>query len=112
MATVEQCEAALRDVIARLHDVDLDTRRRHAFDRTIACRVPDLGVEFSGRLEDGSLRDLRREPARDAQIRLQVASDDLVALTTGSLGLAAAWASGRLQINASLLDLLRLKAML
>jgi hypothetical protein len=37
-------------------------------------------------------------------------SDDLIALTDGRLKLAAAWATGRLRINAGVRDLLKLRS--
>lgn len=112
MATLQECEAALDRLAERLSGVDADVRRRHSFDRSISCRIPDLERSFSGRLRAGTLDDLVHEPLPNAQIRLTVKSDDLVALTEGRLPLAAAWASGRLKIEASVLDLLRLRSLI
>jgi putative sterol carrier protein len=39
-------------------------------------------------------------------------SDDLVALTDGQLNVASAWATGRLRVDASIKDMLRLRALL
>ena len=47
-----------------------------------------------------------------AQVRLAASSDDLVALVAGDLTLGAAWATGRLVVEASVLDLLRLRSLL
>lgn len=116
MASLQECEAALHDLARRLASVDPDLRRRHAADRTVSCRVPDLGVVFSVRLADGCVTDLRCEDVQDgagqAQVRITAASDDLVALVAGDLTPPAAWATGRLTVEASVLDLLRLRALL
>jgi putative sterol carrier protein len=75
--------------------------------------VYDLGVIFSGRLHDGALVDVEEDGDRPkAQLRLSCSSDDLLALTEGGLSPAGAWASGKLRIEASPRDLLRLRSLL
>ena len=112
MATKKQCEAALRGLARRLDGVDDSLKKRHAPDRTVTCRIPDLDTTFSGRLSSGVLSDIANEPMSDAQIRLTVSSDDLVAVTKGELALSSAWAEGKLKIEASVLDMIRLRALL
>jgi hypothetical protein len=112
MATDEQCRAALERLAARLATVDGEERRHHAFDRSMSCLVPDLGVTFSGALSDGHITGITTEPAPKAQVRLTVASDDLVALTDGELDFGKAWLSGRIKVEASIRDLLQLRSML
>lgn len=113
MATLEQCQEALGDLAARLAGADDGARRRGSLERTLACVVPDLATVFTGRLVDGALHEVTLGgPARGAQITLTVSSDDLVALTGGQLGFASAWASGRLRIEASVMDLIRLRNLL
>jgi hypothetical protein len=112
MATKKQCEAALRSLAERLDGVDESLRKRHAPDRTVSCRIPDLDTTFSGRLTSGALQDIDDKPVKDAQIRLTVNSDDLLAVTAGELPFASAWAAGRLKIEASVLDMLRLRSLL
>jgi len=112
MATTEQCQAALTRLAARLTDVGDDERRRHAFDRTLSCSVPDLDVTFSGALHDGHIVDITTEPAARAQIRITAQSDDLVALTDGGLSFGQAWLAGRVKVEAGMRDLLKLRSML
>lgn len=112
VASTRDCSRALRDLAKRLADVDDDVRRKHAVDRTISCRVTDLETDFSGRISDGELVDVKQEALPDAQIKLSVTSDDLVALTDGHLNVASAWATGRLRVDASIKDMLRLRALL
>ena len=112
MASVEECEAALRGLVSRLDGVDDEVRKRHALDRSISCTVADIGVIFSGHIVDGHIDSLAQSPLPTAQIRLTVSSDDLVALTDGQLNVAVAWASGKLRIEASVMDLLRLRSIL
>jgi SCP-2 sterol transfer family len=116
VASLQECEAALQVLASRLAAVDPDLRRKHAVDRTVSCRLVDLGMVFHVRLSDGSVVDLHcrpdHEPAAQAQVRLAATSDDLVALVSGDLTPPVAWATGRLTVEASVLDLLRLRALL
>ncbi len=112
MATKRECEAALRSLAKRLDGVDSSLRKRHAPDRTVNCRIPDLDTTFSGRLHGGALLGISNKPLDDAQIRLTVSSDDLLAVTKGELPFSSAWAAGRLRIEASVFDMIRLRGML
>jgi predicted lipid carrier protein YhbT len=111
MATRDECRAALERLADKLQDVDEHDRQRHAFDRTLSAHVPDLGVTFSGRLEDGHLRDITTDESPRAQIRLTAASDDLVAMTDGHLGFGQAWLTGKVKVEAGVRDLLKLRSM-
>lgn len=112
MASVDDCRLALASLAARLNELDDEVRTRTAPDRTLSLRVSDLDVAFSGRIQDGTLTDIELDAdGEKAQLRLQCSSDDLLALTDGALNPAAAWASGRLRIEASPLDLLRLRSL-
>ena len=116
MASQQECAAALQDLASRFAALDPDVRRRHAGDRTVSCRVPDLAVVFSVRVCDGSVVELDCRPEHHAvapaQVRLTAGSDDLVALVAGDLLPPVAWATGRLTVEASVLDLLRLRSLL
>lgn len=111
MATLEECHAALAGLAAQLGGMEPAERQRKVADRTLSCRVPDLDVTFSGRLKDGQLIDITTERRDRAQIRLTMDSDVLVALAGGRLNLISAWTSGKLKIDASVADLLRLRAL-
>ncbi|MBO0829072.1 MAG: SCP2 sterol-binding domain-containing protein [Streptosporangiales bacterium] len=106
MATLEQCRKAVEGLAERMRASD---RRAGLGDRSLSCQVSDLDVTFSGMLRGGELVDMTTEPAAKAQIRMTVSSDDLVALTSGELDLMKAWLAKRIRIEASMLDLIKLK---
>lgn len=113
LASVGQCADALKELTEKLAEVDPATRRKHTLDRSLSCTISDLDVSFSGRLGgDGieALTQCAEGVVPPAQIKLTVASDDLLSLVDGSLGVAVAWATGRLKIDASVFDVLRLRA--
>jgi hypothetical protein len=112
MASVDDCEVALRDLAAMLHTVDDELRQQHAVDRTLSCWVSDLKLVFTARLGADGLTDIARGGQHDGQVRIKVSSDDLVALTKGELSFPVAWATGRVKVDASIGDLLRLRTLL
>ncbi len=112
MATLPEVDSALRGLVARLAEVDPELRRKHVLERSVSCRVADLRVVYSARLTDDGITGLTTEPCDPAQVRLSIASDDLLALLDGRLAVPTAWATGRLQVEANLLDLLKLRSLL
>jgi hypothetical protein len=115
LASVQDCERALQSLADKLAAVDPEVRARYVVTRTLACRVPDLGVVFLATLNDEGIEALRRvdgSSADGAQVRLVAGSDDLLALLDGELSPPIAWATGRLKVQASPLDLLKLRALL
>jgi putative sterol carrier protein len=112
MATVEECEAAMHMLAARLRSPDAAETRGKMIDRSVSCHLTDLDVTFTGRLTGGDITGIHRSERPDGQIKLAMSSDDLLALVDGRLHFAKAWASGRLKVDASVFDLLKLRALL
>jgi hypothetical protein len=112
VATIDECLKALKGILG-----DIAAHPAAAgLDRSLSCRLTDLHEVVLGRLNSGSVRDLTVVPegpeVPKADIRLTMASDDLVALTEGELHFGTAWATGRLKLEAGLRDLLRLRKIL
>ncbi|OIJ64539.1 sterol-binding protein [Streptomyces mangrovisoli] len=115
MATIEECRGALEKLSDNMRGAEGDVRAAAALDRSVSCRITDLDVTFLGRMTGGRIvvdETVEGPPAEKAQIRLTMAGDDLVALVGGELNFARAWGSGRVQLEASLLDLFRLRKLL
>ena len=111
MATVDECRQALHDLAARLQR-NAETRGRLDFDRTLACRVPDLRAAFHGRLTDGLLVDIADGDDPKAKIALIADSDELLALIAGKLDVTRAIAARQIQVKANPFDLLKLRKLL
>ncbi len=115
MASTEQCREALEQLSRNLAGSDGDVRKAAALDRSLTCRLTDLDLTFTGRLQDGRITDVVETPgppATKAEIRLTMTSDDLVAMAGGHLNFASAWATGRVKLEAGFRDLLRLRTLL
>ncbi|MER5865271.1 SCP2 sterol-binding domain-containing protein [Kitasatospora sp. NPDC002040] len=115
MASTEECRTALEQLSRNLAGTNGEVRQAAALDRSLTCRITDLDLTFSGRLRDGRITDVVETPGpppAKAEIRLTMASDDLVAMVGGTLNFASAWASGRVKLEAGFRDLLRLRSLL
>jgi putative sterol carrier protein len=111
MATVEQCRAALDVISQRIAESD-HVARAKVDRRSLACHLTDLDVTFVGQLDAAGLHDITQVEENSADVTMTMASDVLVALTDGSLSFPSAFATGKLKINASFMDLLKLRSFL
>jgi hypothetical protein len=112
VATIDECITALQGVLGPI----ASNKAADGLDRSLSCRLTDLGQVLVGRLTTGAVRDLRAVPddpsLPKADIRLTMTSDDLLALTRGEVSFAKAWSSGRLKLDAGIRDLLRLRSLI
>jgi hypothetical protein len=116
MATEEETLKALEHIASRLAKVDPDVLAKKVLERTISCRVPDHGTTYRTRIHAGGLDPFTAADGtsgkKPAQIRLTVASDDLVALANDEISVMRAWTSGKLKVEASFTDILQLRKIL
>jgi predicted lipid carrier protein YhbT len=111
MATVDECRTALDGLAAKLA-ANAEAQGQLDFERTLACRVPDLGTAFHARLSGGRLLDIADGDDPKAKIALTANSDDLVALLGGKLDVTRAIASRQISVKANPFDLLKLRKLL
>jgi hypothetical protein len=113
MATVEACRTALDELSALLASVDPELRARHVPARSVVCRLSDLDHAFVGRIGPDGLHDLRDYDGSGtpADVRVTMTSDELVALAHGEEDFLHGWLRGRIQVSASMRDLLRLRSL-
>ena len=112
MATVREVDDVLVDLLSRFEQVDQGTRSILPSRRVIEARFPDLDVVRHAEWREGELLVLDEPPQRRADIRVTVDSDDLVAMAEGRLSFSRAYAANRIRLDASMTDLLRLRAVL
>ena len=112
MASVEEVESVLEDLIDRLADVDDTTSALMPSRRTIEARCPDLDIVRFALWDKGRIHRLESLNGRRPDIRISVRSNDLLAMVHGELTFARAYASNRVRLDASMADLLRLRAVL
>lgn len=114
MATAAECRKALESLTGRLADMDAKDRAAKLADRTLSCRVPDLGVTFLTRLGPHGADPIveARAGASAAQIRFTAKSDDIVTISEDPGSFAKAWLAGRVKVEGSLMDLLQLRRLI
>jgi predicted lipid carrier protein YhbT len=117
MATVKQCRAAIDRLAATVDGVDAETRTKHLPRRTVVCTVRDLDVAFTARVDEDGVHDIAQvrhaaaEPP-SAEVKVTLASDDLIALADGKDDFISAWLHGRVHISAPMRDMLRMRSIL
>jgi hypothetical protein len=114
MATAEQCRTALDNLIGRIADMDAKDRAAHLLDRTLSCRVPDLGVTFLTRISSAGAEPvgLAGPGAPSAQVRFTADSDVVVAIAADPGSFMRAWLTGKLKVQGSVFDLLHLRKLM
>ena len=115
MATVKQCRGALDRLAKELGTVDPEIRTKHLPARTVACRVRDLDVLFTARLDEHGVHDIAQAPCENppqVDVRITLNSDALIALVNREDDFVSAWLHGRVQVSAGVRDMLRLRSVL
>jgi hypothetical protein len=112
VATLQQVELVLEQLLHRLGDIDDSTRALLPSRRTIEARCPDLDIVRYADWRQGRVTLLDDAPPRRCDIRISVRSDDLIAMSEGRLPVGRAYAESKLRLDASMTDLLRLRAVL
>ena len=114
MATAQECQAALESLTARIAQMDAKERAANLANRTLSCRVTDLGVTFMTTLGADGAGTVREVDAGApaAQIRFSADSDEVLAVAADPGSFARAWLTGKLKVEGNMLDLLRLRKLL
>jgi hypothetical protein len=114
MATAEECREALQALTGRLGEMPEKERSSFFTNRSISCHITDLGITLVTTLTETGAEPVK-EAAPDeppADIRLTASSDDVVSLAATPANIARMWMAGRVQIKASVRDLLALRRLL
>jgi predicted lipid carrier protein YhbT len=112
VASIDEVEEVLAGLLSRLDTVDEQTRALLPSRRTIEARCPDLDLVRFAEWRNGRITLLDDVPERRADIRISVRSDDLLRIASGELPFGRAYAANRVRLDASMTDLLRLRAVL
>ncbi|MFF3670328.1 SCP2 sterol-binding domain-containing protein [Microtetraspora malaysiensis] len=115
MATVEECRAALEKLVEQFDEISDEDRARHVVERRLTCHISDLGMTFYGRIHRSGLDPFTDAPPQDgrpSEVKITIASSDLISMVNGELDMGRALFGGRVKIDASLGDLLRLRKLL
>ena len=113
MATKAEVTKALERMMARLDGNDGAVRTAIPGRKVLCCRVPDLDAAWFSVIEDGHVSPPAETPVPDTvDVTLQVGSDDLVELAEERASFLSSFLSGKVRVQASMMDLLRLRTLL
>jgi hypothetical protein len=113
VASKAEVERQLAALMARLDGNETSVRAAIPGRRVLRCQVTDLGAAWFSVVKDGHVSPpSETSPDGPADITLRVGSDDLVDLVEGRVSFLSALASGKVRVDASFLDLLRLRSLL
>jgi len=113
VASKAEVERQLGVLLARLDDNRDGVRSAIPTRKVLRCHVPDLDASWFSVIEDGHVSPpSERSPDGRSDITLHVGSDDLVDLIEGRLSFLSAFTSGKVKVDASIMDMLRLRALL
>jgi hypothetical protein len=114
MPTAEECREAFEKLTGRLSELDPKDRDAFFSGRSFSCHVTDLDVTFATRFGPQGAEPVHEtvpgEPPAD--VRLAAASDVVIELSGNVGAFPRAWLTGRVKVQASLRDLLRLRKLL
>ena len=108
VASAAEVERSIRSLMKKLADASPDPQSIP--NRTILVVLPDLKTAYRVELKGGRLRALRKAQTNEAtDARITAKSDDLVALIDGRLGVAYAFLTGKVKVDAPASDLMMLR---
>jgi hypothetical protein len=113
VANKAEVSRALERLMARLDGNDANVRSAIPGRKVFCCRVPDLDMSWYSVIENGHVSPPVETPVPDTvDVTLQVDSDDLIELVEERTSFLSAFLSGKVRVQASMMDILRLRTLL
>jgi len=112
VVAAEAVAEAIDGFLSRLEGLDEATRAWLPAERTIVAHCTDARLRRVVRWRDGTIEDLDETEVRLVDITVTADSSTILGLADGTLAFADAYLTRRLRIDASITDLLLLRAAL
>jgi putative sterol carrier protein len=114
VASKAEVHQQLQVLLARLAENHDSVRAAIPDRKVLRCQVTDLDTVWYSVIDHGKVSPPSETPPDDGRvdITLRVGSDDLVDLIEGRLSFLSAFTSGRVKVDASIIDMLRLRTLL
>jgi SCP-2 sterol transfer family len=112
VATKRQIEAKLRELIKRLEQAEEGvTALSEALPepRVIEVFLPDLEETYWTRLNGGKMEALHHGTPDRSDMRIEAHSDDLIDVIDGRRSMFSSYVAGRVKVEASFADIMRLR---
>jgi hypothetical protein len=114
VATKEEVSSAIELLMARLDGNEENVRSAIPGRKVMGCLVTDIGASWYSVIEDGHVSSPTEDPPSGERVAvlLKLHSDDLIDLVEERTSFLSALLSGKVRVDASLSDLLRLRTLL
>jgi hypothetical protein len=110
VATPAEVDRTLKKLVKRLDTADLDGASLPEQQRSIICVITDLDIIYRADYAEGRITKLSKvKTAEGGDVRISVASDELISLADGRSSLPMALLFGRIRVDAHARDLLLLR---
>ena len=111
MATPQEVDRTLKNLVKRLDGADLDGASLPDTTRSLLVIIPDLELIYTAEYSGGRIRKLKvvKAAGERPDVRITVGSNELVALADGKSSLPMALLFGRIRVDANARDLLLLR---
>jgi hypothetical protein len=114
VASKDEVSRAIERLMARLDGNEANVRSAIPGRKVLGCLVTDIDASWYSVIEDGHVLPPTEEPPPGERVAvlLKVRSDDLVDLVEERISFMSAFLSGKVRVDASLPDLLRLRTIM
>jgi hypothetical protein len=114
VASKDEVSRAIERLMARLDGNEANVRSAIPGRKVLGCLVTDIDASWYSVIEDGHVWPPTEEPPPGERVAvlLKVRSDDLVDLVEERISFMSAFLSGKVRVDASLPDLLRLRTIM
>jgi putative sterol carrier protein len=113
VASKDEVSTAIERLMARLDGNEANVRSAIPGRKVMGCLVLDLDTAYYSVIEDGHVSPPTQEqpPGEPVAVLLKVNSDDLIELVEERMSFMSAFLSGKVRVDASFMDLLRLRTL-
>jgi SCP-2 sterol transfer family len=113
VATKDEVGRAIERLMARLDGNEDNVRSAIPGRKVMGCHVTDLDASWFSVIEDGHVSPPTEAPPPDERVSvlLKLRSDDLIDLVEDRLSFMSAFLSGKVRVDASFTDLLRMRTL-
>lgn len=113
MATKEEVGRAIERLMARLDGNEDNVRSAIPGRKVMGCYITDLDSGWYSVIEDGHVAPPIEEPppGERVSVLLKLRSDDLIDLVEERMSFMSAFLSGKVRVDASFTDLLRMRTL-
>jgi SCP-2 sterol transfer family len=106
MATREQLQQCFETTLSRMHE---QARHFRKWDKTMQYHFPDLGEDWFITLTSGEPGEPQQGVAQAAEIVYRMDSDTFVGIVDRSIPGLAAYKDGKVKLQASAMDMIKLQ---